>query len=175
MTAGGVPLGTCIQLGKVFRPPPRIGAYRASNLYRNCGRAGHARRSGRNGAKICANPRGAHRNAQGSARTIRSAPTINRTTAAAIVPRMELRATAACSSQNELRNEETVSRSQPARAKLGTGRISEDGNFGCGAGPSKAARALRRSAGLLPVRLPLCLTMTEKTWLKSLKTLLRRF
>jgi hypothetical protein len=24
MTAGGVPLGTCIQLGKVFRPPPEL-------------------------------------------------------------------------------------------------------------------------------------------------------
>jgi hypothetical protein len=41
----------------------------------------------------------AHWNGQGSARTIRSAPTINRTTAAAIAPRTELRAMAACSSQ----------------------------------------------------------------------------
>ncbi len=41
----------------------------------------------------------AHWNGQGSARTIRSAPTINRTTEAAIGRRMELRAMAACSSQ----------------------------------------------------------------------------
>ena len=62
---------------------------RASHLYRNCRRAGQARQSGRNGAKICASSR-AHWNDPGSTRRIRSAPTINRTTAAAIAPRMEL-------------------------------------------------------------------------------------
>ena len=31
----------------------------------------------------------------------------------------------------------------PVRTQVG--RIREDGNFGCGAGPSKAARALRRA------------------------------
>ena len=45
---------------------------------------GHAWRSGRNGAKICVNPRGRIGNGQGSARMMRFVPIINRTTAVAI-------------------------------------------------------------------------------------------
>ena len=79
---------------------PRIGAYRASHLYRNCRRAGHARRSGRNGAKICANPRGRI----GTLKDLLERSDLRRPSTgqpAAIAPRTELRAMAACSSQRQ--------------------------------------------------------------------------
>ena len=73
-------------------------------------RAGHARRSGRIGAKFCASSR-AHWNDPGSTRRIQFVPIINRTTAAAIASRM-----GAASASGRLRHLPTFLGGMPAAA-----------------------------------------------------------